>query len=76
MRLLILLFVLIIGCTKTSNEKATSLKQYITVLGIAQDGGYPHIGCQKKCCQSIYKGLSTRKSVVSLGLIDKELNGK
>lgn len=68
--------VLIIGCTKTSNEKATSLKQYITVLGIAQDGGYPHIGCQKKCCQSIYKGLSTRKSVVSLGLIDKELNGK
>jgi pyrroloquinoline quinone biosynthesis protein B len=76
MRLLILLFVLIIGCTKTSNEKATSLKQYITILGIAQDGGYPHIGCQKNCCQSIYKGFSTRKSVVSLGLIDKELNGK
>ena len=68
--------VLFIGCTKTSNKKTTSSKQYITVLGIAQDGGYPHIGCQKKCCQSIYKGLSTRKSVVSLGLIDKELNGK
>lgn len=68
--------VLFIGCTKTSNKKTTSSKQYITVLGIAQDGGYPHIGCQKTCCQSIYKGLSKRKSVVSLGLIDQELNGK
>ena len=67
---------LFIGCTKTSNKKTTSSKQYITVLGIAQDGGYPHIGCQKTCCQSIYKGLAKRKSVVSLGLIDQELNGK
>ena len=67
---------LLVGCSRTSNKKTTSSKQYITVLGIAQDGGYPHIGCQKTCCQSIYKGLAKRKSVVSLGLIDKELKGK
>jgi pyrroloquinoline quinone biosynthesis protein B len=67
---------LLVGCSKTSNEKTIPLKQYLTVLGIAQDGGYPHIGCQKTCCQSIYKGLAKRKSVVSFGLIDKELKGK
>ena len=76
MRFLLFLMMLLVGCSRTSNKKTTSSKQYITVLGIAQDGGYPHIGCQKTCCQSIYKGLSKRKSVVSLGLIDKELNGK
>ena len=76
MRFLLLLMMLLVGCSRTSNKKTTSSKQYLTVLGIAQDGGYPHIGCQKTCCQSIYKGLSKRKSVVSLGLIDKELNGK
>ena len=24
---------------------------YVVVLGIAQDGGYPHAGCIKKCCE-------------------------
>ena len=76
MRFLLFLMMLLVGCSRTSNKKTTSSKQYITVLGIAQDGGYPHIGCQKTCCQSIYKGLSKRKSVVSLGLVDKELKGK
>ena len=76
MRFLLLLMMLLVGCSRTSNEKTIPLKQYLTVLGIAQDGGYPHIGCQKTCCQSIYKGLAKRKSVVSLGLIDKELKGK
>ncbi len=76
MRILLLFLVLLVGCSKTSNEKTIPLKQYLTVLGIAQDGGYPHIGCQKTCCQSIYKGLAKRKSVVSLGLVDKELKGK
>ena len=64
------------GCQTDYKPSEKTAKTYITILGIAQDGGYPHIGCQKECCQSIYKGSSKRKSVVSLGLIDKELNGK
>ena len=47
-------------------------KQYITVLGIAQDAGYPHIGCQKKCCKNFYEGKYKRQKVVSLGLVDIE----
>ena len=51
--------------------------QYITVLGIAQDGGFPHIGCQKECCTNYYNGTFKKKKVVSLDsgiyLVKKEL---
>ncbi|MAD96518.1 MAG: pyrroloquinoline quinone biosynthesis protein PqqB [Flavobacteriaceae bacterium] len=74
-----ILFVLLFGffnCSKSETSKAISAPQYLTVLGIAQDGGSPHIGCQKDCCQSIYNGLSKRKSVVSLGLVDTDRQQK
>lgn len=72
---LAILFVFI-SCDKIAVEKSEILKphtqQYLTVLGTAQDGGYPHIGCQKICCTNYYDGHQTRKSVVSLGLVDTE----
>jgi pyrroloquinoline quinone biosynthesis protein B len=52
------------------NEKFS--KQYIPVLGIAQDAGYPHIGCQKECCTNFCNGTSKKQKVVSLGLVDLE----
>ena len=64
------LFIVFISCKNELEKKEDNFKQYITVLGIAQDGGYPHIGCQKKCCTNYYNGKNDRKSVVSLGLID------
>lgn len=64
------LFIVFISCKNESEKKEDNFKQYITVLGIAQDGGYPHIGCQKKCCVNYYNGKNDRKSVVSLGFID------
>lgn len=64
------LFIVFISCKNELEKKEDNFKQYITVLGIAQDGGYPHIGCQKKCCTNYYNGKKDRKSVVSLGLID------
>jgi pyrroloquinoline quinone biosynthesis protein B len=42
---------------------------YLKVLGIAQDGGYPQLGCTKACCTAIKQGKETRKNVVSLGLV-------
>jgi pyrroloquinoline quinone biosynthesis protein B len=42
---------------------------YLTVLGIAQDGGYPQMGCTKSCCMAIKQGKEAKKQVVSLGLI-------
>jgi len=66
------------GCTSNgiSTDNINNVNQYITVLGTAQDGGFPHIGCQKKCCNDFYKGVSPKQKVVSLGLIDKEAQQK
>ncbi|MCB0630085.1 MAG: MBL fold metallo-hydrolase [Saprospiraceae bacterium] len=43
---------------------------YLYVLGIAQDGGYPHAGCEKDCCRDVWTDLYARKTVSSLALID------
>lgn len=43
---------------------------FILVLGTAQDGGYPHIGCQKQCCTLAWAHDSVRQYVVSLALVD------
>ena len=76
----ILFVYFLFSCEKNSSSKKENkqlkFKQYITVLGTAQDGGYPHIGCQKECCTNVYREFSKRKSVVSLGLVDKENNQK
>ena len=77
LKIFFLFFIIIsVGC-KVENKsieiiETTKPPQYITVLGIAQDGGFPHIGCQKECCADYYSGKSTKKSVVSLGLVDTE----
>ncbi|NNE32527.1 MAG: MBL fold metallo-hydrolase [Winogradskyella sp.] len=55
-------------------ESTSISKQYITVLGIAQDAGYPQINCEKPCCNEYYKGNETKKLVACLGLVD--LNSK
>ncbi|MBL4888305.1 MAG: MBL fold metallo-hydrolase [Flavobacteriaceae bacterium] len=44
--------------------------QYITILGIAQDGGYPHINNFNEF-KDIDEGLTKKELVVSLGLIDQ-----
>lgn len=67
---------ILISC-QTSNAKKevkneTNPSQYITILGTAQDAGYPHIGCQQRCCANYYNGKQTAKKVVSLGVVDIE----
>ncbi|RCS26423.1 pyrroloquinoline quinone biosynthesis protein PqqB [Polaribacter sp. WD7] len=64
----IVLLFLIQSCS--SKQSKVSTEQYITILGIVQDGGYPHIGCQKICCTNVYNGKSKRKNVIALGLVD------
>lgn len=67
------LLIFFISCKEEKVENSTlKSNQYITILGTAQDGGYPHIGCQRECCTSFYEGRSKDQKVVSLGLIDKQ----
>ena len=49
----------------------TSESDYIQVLGIVQDAGYPHIGCEKDCCEQVSPG---DYFVSCLGLVDKTNN--
>jgi pyrroloquinoline quinone biosynthesis protein B len=67
---LILGFILL-GCTSKSKSNETKLnKQYLTVLGVAQDAGYPQIDCDKDCCKAFYDGKESKKLISSLGLVD------
>jgi pyrroloquinoline quinone biosynthesis protein B len=40
------------------------------VLGVAQDGGVPHLGCSQELCRRARRDPAQRRSVASLGLID------
>ncbi len=73
MKKVCVLFLCIIWGCSTAPEKAQTPQssQYITVLGIAQDAGYPHIGCQRTCCAEFYSGKRQKQRVVSLGLVDQ-----
>lgn len=46
----------------------------IIVLGVAQDGGYPHLGCEKECCNYAWEHPEAKRLITSLALIvpDKE----
>ena len=39
-------------------------------LGVAQDAGYPQMGCSKECCKKLLANSSLKKFVTSLALID------
>ena len=42
----------------------------IHVLGTAQDGGYPHAGCNKACCSSIWQKPELHRLPSSIAAID------
>ncbi|MDT0559256.1 MBL fold metallo-hydrolase [Ichthyenterobacterium sp. W332] len=82
LQILGLIFCLLSCNSKQQLPKTISLdhknqsNQYITVLGIAQDAGFPQINCDKMCCSSYYKGYETKKLVSCLGLVDLEAKKK
>jgi pyrroloquinoline quinone biosynthesis protein B len=43
---------------------------YVLVLGVAQDGGYPQVGCKKACCQSVWQHKVLKQAVSCIALID------
>ena len=47
---------------------------FIQILGVSQDGGYPHAGCNKKCCSLAWQNDSLKKFVVSFALVDASSN--
>jgi pyrroloquinoline quinone biosynthesis protein B len=48
---------------------AVAQKPFVLVLGVTQDGGYPHMGCKRTCCATALRD-STKQMVVSLAVVD------
>jgi pyrroloquinoline quinone biosynthesis protein B len=42
----------------------------VIVLGVAQDGGIPQMGCQRPVCEDVRSGRRSRARVSSLGLVN------
>lgn len=53
-------------------QPAKFTKVSLVVLGTVQDGGSPHIGCNKSCCKDLFTHPDYRRKVVSLSVIDRE----
>ena len=72
MKIILLPFLIFcLSCnTKPQENVVEKPDQYITVLGIAQDAGFPHINCEKECCDLFYNGSEEKKLVSCLGLVD------
>jgi pyrroloquinoline quinone biosynthesis protein B len=45
-------------------------KPFIVVLGIAQDAGYPQIGCNKDCCKKVYENKASKQLVSCIAIVD------
>jgi len=56
----------------TADDEKTSMTEapFALVLGTAQDGGLPHAGCQRPCCQAARRDVSLQRLPASLALID------
>lgn len=54
----------------TINYITTQTKPFILVLGVAQDAGYPQMGCDKSCCLPAWKDPGKKRMVSSLALAD------
>jgi len=44
----------------------------LVVLGNAQDGGYPHIGCTREDCRNLFLRPASGHHVVALGVVDAQ----
>lgn len=68
-------FILSVVCMLLLNVQAAAQDTpYVMVLGIAQDGGYPHVGCNRGCCKLAWKNSSKQRYPVSLALVDPKEN--
>lgn len=50
--------------------QAQSSGPRVYVLGNVQDGGSPHIGCDKACCLKLFETPDPERMVVSLGIVE------
>ena len=58
------------NCKLESKKTSSPEHPTLIILGNVQDGGSPHIGCEKKCCIELFNNPDKNRMVVSLGIVD------
>jgi hypothetical protein len=62
-----------LGCVGASSESAEAIVPtvpFVVVLGSAQDGGLPQIGCRESLCEAARADLARRRFASSILLVD------
>ena len=72
MKQLFIFFFLLISFSSIAQNKVVDKKPFIVILGIAQDAGYPQMGCDNACCKRAINNPSLKKMVVSFALAEPE----
>ena len=65
---ILLLSLLLIWCNKSQKIERKSDDISLKVLGTIQDGGIPHMGCNKQCCKNYFLDQTKRVGVSSIGI--------
>jgi pyrroloquinoline quinone biosynthesis protein B len=66
---------LLAACKSTADTTGKKLPdRFLIVLGVAQDAGYPQLGCTKECCTAYWEGKEEKKHVTCLALVDRVTN--
>lgn len=71
-----ILRILLLGLLFISFQPKQKTNPFLIVLGIAQDAGYPQIGCDKKCCKKYWDKKLPKQKVSCLALFDPETDQK
>jgi phosphoribosyl 1,2-cyclic phosphodiesterase len=58
------------GNCQTQSKTPMEATPYLAVLGVVQDGGLPHAGCQKNCCLEAWRNPSEQRRVSCLAVVD------
>jgi pyrroloquinoline quinone biosynthesis protein B len=64
------LLCLLVGCKPPETPKQTISSPALIILGVAQDAGYPQMGCDKDCCKRAWNSPSLKRLATSLALVD------
>lgn len=72
-RFIWLCFTLFLLCTCSPARMAPGPQAdvFLVVLGVAQDGAYPHAGCRRDCCRRVWSGGQAERRPACLALADR-----
>lgn len=59
-------------CSPMVADEQNAHAPYVTVLGIAQDAGFPQAGCRKECCRAAWGDHSLRRYATCLAIVDPQ----